>query len=100
MSVFAVADGSFVRSIGVGLSTAVTSGYAHDVVIADNGEIIGMDNHACTIRVFDCCGELLVCGWGQYGWTDGSFQHPAALSYVNGRLYVLDRGSPRVQVFE
>ena len=95
LSVFTVA-GEFVRCIGEGKLTV-----AADVEFADNGDIIvcdGFPSHH--ILVFSADGSTLLQEWGGEGDDDSEFQDPAALAMCGGQLYVLDRGSQRVQVFE
>ena len=101
LSVFTI-TGEFVKCIG-----EHDLKEARDVDFADNGDIIVSDaerlrNHR--ICVFSADGSELKAFWGgsESVRTDiaGRFKLPNAIAMRGGRLYVLDEGSKRVQVFE
>ena len=89
-------EGAFVKHIGAGI---VATG-EKDVDFAANGEIIVADYRNHRICVFSADGSTLVHSWGIHGTDDGQFNYPTALAVHGSRLYALDCGSPRVQVFE
>ncbi len=71
-----------------------------DVVVAQNGELLVADRHKHRVCVFSADGDTLLRSWGTQGSVDGEFRSPTALALVNSKLFVLDRYSARVQVFE
>ena len=67
--------------------------------VACSGEIIVADVNSHRVAVFSPDGKSLVRSWGSKGTEDGEFRYPTALAVAGSRLYVMDRSSPRVQVF-
>ena len=94
LSVFTLA-GEFVRCIGEGELNS-----AHDVEVADNGDIIVCDTSGNVIRVYSADGGSSLHQWGGGGEADEEFESWTALAMCGGQLYVLDGDSKRVQVFE
>jgi len=77
-----------------------TTGDPGDSFIAENGDIYVPDRHLNMVRWFDST-FTLVLTWGSFGSGDGQFNQPwdIGASPDGGRLYVLDSGNYRVQVF-
>ncbi len=96
LSMFAVSDCGFVKHIGAG----VVANFEKDVQFAPNGEMFVADYENHRVCVFSADGDTLLRTWGTNGTADGQFQAPTALALVNSKLFVLDQGSARVQVFE
>jgi DNA-binding beta-propeller fold protein YncE len=96
LSLFRASDGCFVKHIGVGI---VSSSWK-DVVFAPTGELLVAECNSNCINVFDAGGDTLLRSWGSAGSADGQFQRPTALTFVGAKLYALDYGSARVQLFE
>jgi DNA-binding beta-propeller fold protein YncE len=96
LSVFRVSDGGFVKHIGAG----VVADGNKDVQFALNGELIVADFDNQRVCVFSADGDTLLRTWGTLGSADGQFHDPTALALVDSKLFVLDQGSARVQVFE
>lgn len=97
---FSVADGSVLRSFTHGCAKYSVSGCVHGLTVTPYGDIIMVDNNSHRVLVFNEDGSVLSRVWGRQGKNDGEFNFPAAVAFRNGRLYVLDEGSLRVQVFE
>ncbi len=96
LSKFRVPDGAFVDFYCEG---QVSDGFK-DVEIAPSGEVIVADYSAHRVCVFSAVGRTLLRTWGTEGTADGQFNCPTALALVGIKLFVLDSGSARVQVFE
>ncbi len=77
-----------------------TTGSPVDSFIAENGDIYVPDFTNDMVRWFDST-FTLVLTWGGLGSGDGQFRYPwdIGASPDGGRLYVLDIGNRRVQVF-
>ncbi len=77
-----------------------TTGQPGDSFIAENGDIYVPDLAIHMVRWFDST-FTPVLTWGGYGTGDGQFNVPYDIgaSPDGGRLYVLDNGNDRVQVF-
>lgn len=86
--------GAFVRCIGS--DTLADPG---DVDFAANGDILVADRCHDSVFVFsrEDGSFLRTCGW--QGLQPGCFKYPTALAMHGGKLYVLDQGGERVQVF-
>lgn len=95
VDLLSVADGLVVKTIPTGLG----SGGWNDVCFTTSGDVIATDSKNNKICVFSLGDTTLQHEFGREGVGNGQFKSPTALSYVNGRLYVLDHLSPRVQVF-
>ena len=65
-----------------------------------NGDYIVTDWEYSQILVFSGSSGQLLRQFGGKGDTDGLFEDAMALAVYDGRLYVLDKCSDRVQVFE
>ena len=88
--------GKFVQCVGEGELKN-----AHDVGFAVNGNVVVCDEHpGHRICVYSASGSTLLRQWGGLGDADGRFIHPTALVIRHDLVYVLDRASKRVQVFE
>ena len=88
--------GEFVRHVAAG---ALSDGQK-DIDIGPDGELLVsefMENRVC---VFSPDTGALVAQWGRYGDDRGEFRQPTALAVAGRRLYVLDRDTARLQVFE
>ncbi len=95
LSMFRVSDGCFVKHIGAG----VVADGVKDVQFAPNGELLVADNFNHRVCMFSANGDTLLRTWGTRGSADGQFAYPVALALVDSKLFVLDWGSARVQVF-
>lgn len=93
LSLFTFA-GVFVRCIGSG-----TLKSPYDVDFAPNGNLLVADRDNHRICVFAPDGFTLLRCFGGDGATAGQFRYPTALALHASQLYVLDRDSGRVQVF-
>jgi DNA-binding beta-propeller fold protein YncE len=96
LSMFRLSDGAFVDFYCEG---QVSDGNI-DVEIAPSGDVIVADFGAHRVCVFSGDGRTLLRTWGTEGTADGQFKQPTALALVDNKLFVLDRDSARVQVFE
>ena len=96
MSKFRVSNGAFVEFYCEGRM----SDGPKDVEIAPSGEVIVADPRAHRVCVFSANGHTLLRTWGTEGTADGQFKEPTALALVGNKLFVLDRLSACVQVFE
>jgi DNA-binding beta-propeller fold protein YncE len=96
LSMFRVSDGGFVKHIGAG----VVADGDKDVQFAPNGELLVADCRNHRMCVFSADGDTVLRTWGTQGSADGQFEYPTALALVDSKLFVLDRDSARVQVFE
>lgn len=96
LSMFRVSDGALEDFCCEG---RVSDGYK-DVEIAPNGEIVVADYGAHRICVFSADGHTLLRTWGATGVGAGQFKSPTALALIGKNVFVLDRFSARVQVFE
>jgi len=94
LSMFTV-DGVFVKYIGVGV---LGSGDC-DVDFTADGHIIVADDSNHRVCIFAADGAM-TSSWGTEGTSDGQFKYPTALAVSRGKLFVLDEGSARVQVFD
>ena len=94
LSVFTV-EGAFVRCVGKGELDQPTS-----VDFTSSGDVIVCDRGHHRVCVFSLSTGALLRSWGDWGEADGEFKYPVALQVHRGLLYVMDRHSPRVQVFE
>jgi len=97
LSTFTV-DGVFVKHIGVGVLGVLGDGDC-DVDFAADGRIIVADWWNNRVCIFAADG-VMTSSWGSKGTSDGQFHYPTALAVSGGKLYVLDGGSARVQVFD
>jgi len=93
LSMFTV-DGVFVKHIGVGVL-----GGDCDVDFTADGRIIVADCQNHRVCIFAADG-VMTWTWGSKGTSDGQFHYPTALAVSGDKLYVLDRDSARVQVFD
>ncbi len=77
-----------------------TTGQPGDSFIAENGDIYVPDYTSHVVRWFDYT-FATVLTWGSFGSGDGQFNYPwdIGASPDGGRLYVVDRGNARIQVF-
>jgi hypothetical protein len=93
---FRVCDGCFVKLIGDG----VVAGGFNEAQFAPNGELLVADlsNHRVCVFSADC--DTLLRTWSTRGFADGQFEYPTALALVDSKLFVLERNSARVQLFE
>jgi hypothetical protein len=82
------------------IGTGVVGLYHNDVQFALNGELLVADYSNHRVCVFSADGDTLLRTWGTQGTADGQFQNPTALALADSKLFVLDYGSARVQVFE
>ena len=96
LSKFRVSDGAFVDFYCEG---QVSNG-EKDVEIAPSGEVIVADCRAHRVCVFSADGRTLLRTWGTEGTVNGQFKCPISLALLGNKLFVLDNGSARVQVFE
>ena len=103
LSVFTVA-GEFVRCMG-----KAELWTAHDVEVADNGDIVVCDSRMDRFSVYTANTDTLLRQWRDKGDAASAsasasasekLQSPTALAMCGGQLYVLDERSRRVQVFE
>ncbi len=85
--------GNFIRSIGTGLLVKPA-----DVALS-GADILVADQELCQILAFDRQGDLL---WrqGSKGADIGQFQEPAGIALDDSKLYVVEKGNNRVQIFE
>ena len=68
-------------------------------ITADSkGELLVADTGNSRIQVFDPCGGLLR-QWGSYGEGFGQFKEPCGIAAAIDRVYVVDQGNAREQVF-
>jgi hypothetical protein len=96
---FRVSDGGFVKHIGAG----VVADGNKDLQFAPNGELLVADCGNHRVCVFSADGDTLLRTWGTRGSADGEFEYPTALALmrlIDSKLFVLDCGSGRVQMFE
>lgn len=71
-----------------------------DVAVAPDGSVYVSDGYGNNrIVKFGADGRFLL-QWGSKGKNAGQFDLPHALTFDRGRVYVLDRGNRRVQVFD
>ena len=93
MLLFRVNDGELMSSFGsIGRNP-------NDIVIDSDGTIYVADRGNNRICVFGAGGGDMKFSWGSKGTADGQFESPATLALSQGKLYVLDINSSRVQVF-
>lgn len=83
-----------VRCIGV-----KTLGKPYDVDVASNGDILVADAANRRICVLSPKDYTLLRSFGSEGDAPGKFTYPTALAVHEERVFVLDWGSARVQVF-
>jgi hypothetical protein len=95
VSIF-TAHGVHVRSFG---SSSELNGPS-DVCVTDNGEVVVAGNWNHNVVVYTPDGSKVSRTFGKQGTSNGEFLHSTAVSYVCGKLYVLDLKTARVQVFE
>ncbi len=101
ISVHAVADGAHIRSFGADVLAG-----PDDVDVACNGDIVVTDAFGNSICVFDPTGETLLRRFdGSVAGGTGGAEHlytfqPTACAVIGRRLYVTDRATTRVVVFE
>lgn len=93
LSVFTL-SGGFVRCLGVGLLNRPSH-----TEVASNGDIVVSEIGGNRVCVLSPDGSSLLRSFGVKGNTNGSFRTPASLAMHDGKLYVLDADSDRVQVF-
>lgn len=74
--------------------------HANDVEFASNCDIVVADGPNHRICVYSADGSTLLRTFGGEGRAPGMFKHPIALSSHRTVLYVLEEGSPRVQVYQ
>jgi DNA-binding beta-propeller fold protein YncE len=74
--------------------------YPLDVCLASSGEIVVANSEEHEVVVLSASTFETVRKIGQEGDGDSEFHYPLALAAHNGKLYVLDCWSDRVQVFE
>jgi len=94
LSMFTV-DGVWVKHIGVG----VLGGGPCDVDFTADGRIIVADCQNHRVCIFAADG-VMTSSWGTEDTSDGQFEYPTALAVSGDKLFVLDRDSSRVQVFD
>ncbi len=74
--------------------------WAFGVGADDAGRTYATDVGANRVSIFESSGALLAM-WGSTGTAPGQFQGPAdATGTPGGRIYVVDKGNARVQVFD
>jgi tripartite motif-containing protein 71 len=85
--------GNFQRSLGEGLLSKPSD------VAAAGGEIMVCDQELSQVFCFDQQGKLV---WqsGSKGDQIGQFREPSSLAVYENRLYVVEKGNNRVQIFE
>lgn len=81
--------------IGVGLLAC-----PYDVDFLPSGEIAVADRDNRRVCVFSRGGGSLITAFGSHGCGAGQFEAPFALAVGGDKLFVLDNGSDRVQVFQ
>jgi DNA-binding beta-propeller fold protein YncE len=86
--------GNFVRTVGTGLLRGPTG-----IAVDGRGRLWVADTGNDCIVVFSPEGRLLGT-WGSSGDKLGAFRRPTDVAVGDGRVYVLDGGNCRVQVFE
>ena len=94
---FAVGDGTLVRSL------TGCQGIKHiewDMELVPSGEVFVTDATEGRVCVYSPDGVTMRRSFGSRGDGAGQFQKPTALAYADRKLYVLDRNTKRVQVFE
>lgn len=96
--VYSVIDGSCVHRLCDWLSTDKVIGYPHDILWTERNDIIVANCIKHRIEVYEWERGPVLRWYGRQGDGCGQFQVPIAVALVNGRLYVLDSGSTRVQV--
>ncbi|NUQ48670.1 MAG: hypothetical protein HUU27_01945, partial [Phycisphaerae bacterium] len=69
------------------------------VAVAEDGAVFVTDGAADRVVVFSPDGALKA-NWGRRGRAPGEFCEPGAITVAAGRVYVLDAGNARVQVFD
>lgn len=94
LSLFTV-TGDFVRCIGVGMLR-----YPVDVEFTPAGDILVADSHNHRVCALSPDGSTLLRSFGSEGDAPGKFRFPTALTIHGDKLFVLDWGSARVQVFK
>jgi DNA-binding beta-propeller fold protein YncE len=94
LSMFSV-DGAYVKTFG----TRADSGGWNDV-LCSGSSIFMTDSRNDRVCVFSAETGALIRTWGMQGLGDGQFMFPSTLANHKNKLFVLDTGSPRVQVFE
>lgn len=72
----------------------------HDVCVVPSGGIVVAGHRTQDVIVFSRDGTEVVKRFGCEGTADGQFCDPWRVCCGSGKLFVLDYGSPRVQVFE
>lgn len=93
VAVFSVL-GQFICTIGSGVLVSVW-----DLDFAPNGDILVADTDKQRICVFSPDGSTLLRKFGSQGEGPGLFRDPVSLAIHDGKLYVLDLNSRRVQCF-
>lgn len=94
VSLFRVEDSKFLRCYGVGVLREPT-----DVDLAPNGDVIVVDQGASRVAVYSPDGATCRTT-GSKGSNSGQFKEPTAVAVVAPRMFVLDKNSVRVQVYE
>ncbi|MBE9549514.1 MAG: 6-bladed beta-propeller [Proteobacteria bacterium] len=92
-------SGNFIHSFG---EHGDGPGYiAHPKGIATNsgGHVFIAEAVANQVQIFNLDGEFLL-GFGSTGEQAGEFQMPAGLAIFDDKIYVVDSGNRRIQVFE
>jgi peptidylamidoglycolate lyase len=71
-----------------------------DIAVAEDGSFYVSDGYRNNRIVKFSAEGKFVLQWGSKGKNAGQFDLPHALTYDRGRVYVLDRGNRRVQIFD
>ena len=96
LSVFDVATGTFDRL----LIPAADVKFPADFVFGPRGEIVVCHELPSRVSVFAADGSVVVRSWGCAGDTPARFNIPRIVAWWQGKLLVMDKLSPRIQMFE
>ncbi len=69
------------------------------VAIAGDGSVLVTEAGNSRVQVFDPDGQPRAT-WGDWGFFPGTFSRPGAIAVHGERVYVVDQGNHRVQVFD
>jgi hypothetical protein len=95
LSMFRVADGSFVKHIGVD----VVAESPKDVELAPNGDLLVADMSNHRVCVFSADDDTLLRSWDSGSDVNCKFKLPTAFALAGNQLFVLEFRSARVEVF-
>jgi hypothetical protein len=88
--------GDFVQCVG----SRETLDWPCDVCVSDMGEYVVVSPMANCVVVFSADGRTVATRFGCKGASNGRFMNPSAITVSQGRLFVVESQSGRVQVFE